>query len=61
MSLTQRENLAIGGRLSADGGTDTIIELMLAEDYGRDGQDVKMTIHLEDYSGDIRLSDFVFI
>ena len=23
--------------------------------------DVKMTIHLEDYSGDIRLSDFVFI
>ena len=26
-----------------------------------DEQDVKMTIHLEDYSGDIRLSDFVFI
>ncbi len=47
---------------SADGGTDTIIEFMLAEDYWDDGaSDVKMTIHLEDYTGDIRLSDFVFI
>ena len=48
---------------SVNGGTDTIIELMLAQDYTVGGRevDVKMTIHLEDYSGDIRLSDFVFI
>ena len=28
---------------------------------GRGRNDVKMTIHLEDYTGDIRLSDFVSI
>ena len=46
---------------SAGGGTDTVIELVMAEDYEYEGHDVKLTIHLEDYSGDIRLSDFVFI
>jgi Ca2+-binding RTX toxin-like protein len=46
---------------SAGGRIDTIIEFVMAEDYEYEGHDVKLTIHLEDYSGDVRLSDFIFI
>ena len=43
---------------SAGGGTDPIIEFVMAEDYEYEGHDVKLTIHLEDSPGDIV---FVFI
>jgi Ca2+-binding RTX toxin-like protein len=53
----------IGYRVERSGGTtDTIVEFVINSFWGWDEEtDVMMTIHLEDYSGDIRLSDFVFI
>ena len=60
--IYQSENLAIEGRhppMAAPIRSSSSCWRRTTESRTR--SDVKMTIHLEDYSGDIRLSDFVFI